>query len=199
MTALFEADTYLIRQKVMKILGEEFHIYADDTQTNLLGFSKQKAFKLKEDIRLYEDEGKTQELLTIKARGILDFGSGYDIVDPRTGENLGGFKRKGFKSLFKDSWQVYDASGNVYAEISEDSTMLALVRRFVPGAQFLLTQEFKLSTGKGGPEVTYRQNMNPFVHKLTILNAQSGGFDPRIVAAGGILLIAIEGKQTQSG
>ena len=31
MAELFEADSYMIRQKVMKILGEEFHIYSDES------------------------------------------------------------------------------------------------------------------------------------------------------------------------
>jgi len=59
MVALLEADTYLIRKKVLKIIGEDFHIYTDDSQTELLGFCNKKAFKLKEDIRIYTDEEKT--------------------------------------------------------------------------------------------------------------------------------------------
>ena len=52
MSDLYEADSYMVRQKVLKLLGEEFHIYSDDSMQQLIGYSKQKALKLKEDIRV---------------------------------------------------------------------------------------------------------------------------------------------------
>ena len=61
MSNLYEADSYMVRQKVMKILGEEFHIYSDTSMQQLIGYSKQKALKLKEDIRVYTDEDKNTE------------------------------------------------------------------------------------------------------------------------------------------
>lgn len=198
MAGLFEADSYLIRQKVLKLFGERFHIYSDDSMTQLIGYSEQKAFKLKEDIRVYADEEKTTELLTIKARSIIDFSAGYDVTDAQTGETLGAFKRKGLKSLFKDSWTVLDAAGAEVGTLGEESGALALVRRFVPGAQYLIPQEFRLQVGGGGV-VTFTQRMNPVVHKLAVTGVGSSGIDPRMVAAASILIIAIEGRQNQSG
>ena len=195
MVALLEADTYLIRKKVLKILGEAFHIYTDDSQTELLGYCELKAFKLKEDIRIYTDEKKTTELISIKARSILDFSAGYDIVDAQSDESLGTFKRKGMKSLFKDTYVLLDQQDQAYAELSEDSGLLALIRRFVPFANILIPQIFHLRGNDGGGSVEYTQKMNPIVQRLTVTGAQSGGFDPRVVLAGGMLLAAIEGKQ----
>ena len=195
MVALLEADTYLIRKKVLKIIGEDFHIYTDDSQTELLGFCNKKAFKLKEDIRIYTDEEKTTQLISIKARSILDFSAGYDIVDAQSDESLGTFKRKGMKSLFKDTYVLLDQQDQAYAELSEDSGLLALIRRFVPFANILIPQIFHLRGNDGGGSVEYTQKMNPIVQRLTVTGAQSGGFDPRVVLAGGVLLAAIEGKQ----
>ena len=67
----FQHKTYLIRQKVLKLFGAAFHIY--DAEGNVAFYSKQKAMKLKEDIRVYTGEDMQTELLTIKAKGILDF------------------------------------------------------------------------------------------------------------------------------
>ena len=195
MVALLKADTYLIRKKVLKILGEAFHIYTDDSQTELLGYCELKAFKLKEDIRIYTDEKKTTELISIKARSILDFSAGYDVVDAQSGSSLGTFKRKGMKSLFKDTYILLDQQDQEYAELSEDSGLLALIRRFVPFANILIPQIFHLRGNDGGGSVEYTQKMNPIVQRLTVTGAQSGGFDPRVVLAGGMLLAAIEGKQ----
>ena len=193
MSNLYEADSYMVRQKVWKILGEEFHIYSDDSMQQLIGYSKQKALTLKEDIRVYSDEQKSTELICIKARSIIDLGAGYDIIDSQTGEAVCSFKREGLKSLFKDSWKVMDSSGNQIGTISEDSGLLALVRRFVPGGSLLIPQEFVLSMGASSIEFT--QKMNPFVHKMNVTKIQSSGIDPRVVLAATMLLIAIEGRQ----
>ena len=80
MTGLLESNHYLIRKKLLKILGEKFHIYSDDTQEELIGYSYQKALKLKEDIRVYTDESESEEIMKIKARNILDLTGGYDSV-----------------------------------------------------------------------------------------------------------------------
>ena len=193
MSNLYEADSYMVRQKVLKLLGEEFHIYSDDSMQQLIGYSKQKALKLKEDIRVYTDEQKNTELICIKARSIIDFGAGYDITDSQSGESICGFKREGLKSLFKDSWKVMDSSGNQIGTLGEDSGILALVRRFVPFASLLIPQEFVLSTATGS--IVFTQKMNPFIHKMFVTNIQSSGLDPRIVLAATMLLIAIEGRQ----
>ena len=193
MSNLYDADSYMIRQKVLKLLGEEFHIYSDDSMQQLIGYSKQKALKLKEDIRVYTDEQKNTELICIKARSIIDFGAGYDITDSQSGESICGFKREGLKSLFKDSWKVMDSSGNQIGTLGEDSGILALVRRFVPFASLLIPQEFVPVTATGSIE--FNQKMNPFIHKMFVTNIQSSGLDPRIVLAATMLLIAIEGRQ----
>ena len=65
----FNHDRFHARAKVFDI-SPKFFFY--DLQGQKIGFLKQKLFKLKEDIRLYEAETMAQELLTIKARTSLD-------------------------------------------------------------------------------------------------------------------------------
>ena len=50
---------------------QAFHVY--DSQENVVAFCKMKAFKLREDIRVYTSEDATNELLSIQARQIIDF------------------------------------------------------------------------------------------------------------------------------
>ena len=73
MASLFESDGYMVRQKVVKILGEEFHIYSDESMQNMIGYSKMAALKLKEDIRSYSDESKSKEPIDNQAEGNLRF------------------------------------------------------------------------------------------------------------------------------
>ena len=98
----FTRNYYLFRRKVWKIFGGAFHIY--DDQGQLLFYSKQKAFKLKEDFRIYSDESMSQELLTIRTPRILDIGATYYVDDATTGERVGALRRRGFKSIVKDEW-----------------------------------------------------------------------------------------------
>ena len=187
----FIHPTYLIRKKVFKFLGGAFHVF--DGDGNLVFYSRQKAFKLKEDIRLYTDESMTTEVLTIQARKVVDFSSAYDVVDTATGQKLGALRRKGWASMARDHWLVLDAEDREIAHIQEDSALLALVRRFLTN---LIPQRFDfIADGRKVAEV--KQNFNPFVLKLTVdftLDTE-GLIDRRVGLAAAILLCAIEGRQ----
>ena len=95
-------NKYFAKKSFLKIFGGEIRIF-DESKNKLLFFVKQKAFKLKEDITVYADESKSKELLKIKARSVIDFSAIYDVVDVTTNETLGSLRRKGFKSILKDS------------------------------------------------------------------------------------------------
>ena len=100
MSQLFQMDRYLIRTKFWRVFGGAF--FFEDLEGNVIAYSKQKRFKLKEDIILYSDESCTMPLVQIKARSIMDLGTTYDITDTQTCESLGSAKRNFMKSLLKD-------------------------------------------------------------------------------------------------
>ena len=186
------AFDFYIRRKVLKLLGGSFHVY--DSKDNLVFFSSQKAFKLKEDIRVFSDESMSQECLVIQARSIIDFGAAYDVIDSSTGEKLGAFRRKGFKSMLKDSWEMLDNDDQLVARLEEKSGCLALFGRFVaPG---FLPQTYQFEVG-GELAATYVQRFSPFVFKLNVRLEQGSSdlLDPRMALAAGMLLTVIEGRQ----
>jgi hypothetical protein len=184
---------YTIRRKVLTLVGAKFHIY--DAADNLIGFSKQKAFKLKEDIRVYRDESMQQELLTIHARSIIDFSAAYDVLDPKSERRLGTLKRAGLSSIFRDKWMVFDAEENQVGTIEEDSAFLAIVRRLHDLAASLIPQGFSLKGSDGTVYAEYRTHMNPFVHKLSVTVFDNCPLDQAVPLAIGILLAAVEGRQ----
>ena len=181
---------YMIRRKFMTIAGAKFHVY--DRSGSLVAFSRQKAFKLKEDIRVYSNESENEEIFMIKARNIIDFGAAYDVFDSKTNTLLGTWKRKGFSSLVRDSWKLDSAKFN--AVLKEDSIGLALLRRFLLG--WLLPQDYHLLIHEKNA-VQYTQNFNPFIYKLNVkINTPLSENFTNLFLAGGILLAAIEGKQS---
>ena len=184
----------MVRRKVLKIFGAAFHVY--DTAGNVVLYSNQK-FKLKEDIRLYTGEDMTVELLTIQARSIIDFGASYDVVDTPTGRRIGTFRRKGLKSLIRDEWVILDGNEREIGRMLEDSTVLAVIRRFIEAASMFMPQKFHAELAGVGLVARFQQNFNPFVRKLTVDFSPdtTGRFDRRLGLAAGILLSAIEGRQ----
>lgn len=187
----FDGNRYLIRRKVLTILGAKFHVY--DEHENLVLFSQQKAFKLREDIRVYSDESRTQERLWIKARQIIDFGAAYDVVDAQAQRKLGALRRKGLRSILRDSWELLDESDRPVGKIEEDNMGLAIVRRFLTN---LVPQSFDVSVN-GASVARYKQRFNPFISKLEVHlePAARSTLDVRMFLAAGILLVAVEGRQ----
>ncbi len=189
----FSQDHYVIRQKVFKIFGEAFHVY--DAEGNVVLYSKLKAFKLKEDIRLYTGEDMGTEVLTIQARSIIDFGASYDVYDPIAKQRVGSLRRRGFKSMIRDEWTVLDAAEREIAVVREDSQILALVRRFIEAATLFMPQKYHMEMG-GQHVVMYHQNFNPFVKKLAVdVTDPQCNLDRRLALATGILLAAVEGRE----
>jgi uncharacterized protein YxjI len=187
----FGQSRYMIRRKFFKLFGGAFHIY--DPAGNVVFYSKMKAFKLKEDLRVYTGEDMGEEVLTIKARNILDFGATYDVTDPATGERVGALRRKGFKSILRDEWLILDVDDQEVGHIQEDSLLLALVRRFLTN---LVPQTFKGTLG-GAPVLSFRQHFNPFIQKIDLDFSEdtAGRLDRRLGIAAAVLLCAIEGRQ----
>ena len=186
MTQLFSMDRYLIRTKFWRIFGGAF--FFEDLEGNLIAYSKQKRFKLKEDIILYSDMSCTLPLIKIKARSMLDLATTYDIIDCQTGTNLGSAKRNFMKSIIKDSWTVNDASGNPYAQFIEDS--IAILRRFIP----LIPAKYHFEIA-GQPQILMQQRFNPFVKRTDIMIPADHPLDRRVIAAVALLSSAIEGRQ----
>lgn len=192
MHSAFLHNQYLLRRQVFALTGK-FRVY--DSAENLLLFSEQKMFRLREDIRVYSDESKTQELLTIQARSIIDFSAAYDVVDATTNEKVGVLRRKGWRSLLRDEWEVLDANDQLRGMLFEDSVGLAMLRRFLLGS--LLPQNYDLTLGETRV-ADLRQIFNPFRYELTLDFSMdpSRMLDRRLGIAAGILLATIEGRQS---
>lgn len=190
MAQSFNHTHYVIRKKVFSILGAKLHIY--DSAENLVLYSQMKAFKLKEDISLYTDEDMNKELLRIQARQAIDFSATYDVKDSVTGEHIGSLRRKGLKSILKDEWIIQNANDTEIGTIKEDSTFMALLRRFIN----IIPQSYNAELG-GSTLATFKQNFNPFVTKINVDFSSDPNlrFDRRLGLAAGILLCAVEGKQ----
>jgi hypothetical protein len=191
MNPAFQYNQYLLKRQVFALTGK-FRFF--DPSGRLLLFSEQKMFKLREDIRVYSDESKAQEVLMIKARQIIDFSAAYDVVDSATGQKVGALRRKGWASMLRDEWEVLDANDNVMGKLFEDSMGLAMLRRFLSN---LIPQNYDIAFGTDRV-ADLKQNFNPFTYELNIDFSMdiNHRLDRRLGLAAGILLAAVEGRQS---
>jgi len=191
MNPAFQFNNYVLKRQVFALAGK-FRFY--EPGGNLVLFSEQKMFKLREDIRVFSDESKTQEVLMIKARQIIDFSAAFDVVDSATGQKIGALRRKGLASLLRDEWEILDVGDNVIGSLFEDSMGLALIRRFLSN---LVPQNYDITMGTDRV-ADLKQNFNPFTYELNLdFNMDvNKRLDRRLGIAAGILLAAIEGRQS---
>ena len=187
----FEHSKYTVNKQFFRLFGGAFRIF--DPDGRLVLYADMKAFRLREDIRLYTGPDKAQELLLIKARQILDWSSAYDVIDAGTNEKVGALKRKGWQSLLRDSWIIMDANDQEIGAVSEDSMALALVRRFLTN---LVPQTYHVDIGSM-PVCIYRQRFNPFILKMDVDFTPDSNklLDRRLGLAAAVLVCAIEGRQ----
>ena len=80
---------------------------ATDATGNTKAFVKQKIFKLKEHVEVFADESRTEILYNIRANKWLDFNTTYSFTDAG-GQSVGRLARKGWRSLWKASYELYD-------------------------------------------------------------------------------------------
>jgi uncharacterized protein YxjI len=191
-------EKYTVRRQVFKLFGAGFHIYGPDG--GLVAYCKQKAFRLKEDLRVYTDESQSTLLLRIAARSIIDFSATYDIFSP-TDEKIGSLRRKGLTStFFRDSWLVFDEREVQVGTLREDSGALAILRRMNDLIAALVPQKFVLARGMdaatGTPVATFRTHINPFIYRLGVtVHQDDPEFHDLFLLGVCCLIAAIEGRQ----
>ncbi|MCK4443365.1 MAG: hypothetical protein KAW09_02400, partial [Thermoplasmata archaeon] len=132
--AIWYQNAYSIRKKVLTVWNK---YWIEDQRGKMLGFAKQKMFRLKEDIRIFTDEKMKQELFKIKQQQILDVWATFAIVDSQTNTTLGFIKRKALASMFvRDEWEVYNAADQLIGGIYEEKGR-GLARKYMPGGKLI--------------------------------------------------------------
>jgi uncharacterized protein YxjI len=96
---------------------------AKDFRGKVIAYVKQKLFKLKEDILIYSDESKTEQLYSIKADRWLDFSAAYAFYD-KDGKEFGKIVRKGWRSIWKANYTILDENQKLQYYINEENAWI---------------------------------------------------------------------------
>lgn len=102
----FTKNAYPLRF-IFKITTLANDFVAKDANDELVAYVRQKLFRLIEDINVYEDEQKTILKYNIKANKWIDFSASYLFTDAN-GRETGRVARKGWASIWKARYEIYD-------------------------------------------------------------------------------------------
>lgn len=98
---------------------------AVDAAGNTLAYVRQKMLKLKEHVVVFSDEQKTEEKYHIKADRWLDFNTSYQFTNPQ-GDMLGRIVRKGWRSIWKSHYKIYDTKDQQDLLIQEENAWVKM-------------------------------------------------------------------------
>ena len=93
---------------------------AKDINGKTIAYVKQKLFKLKEAITVYDNENKTNVNYKINADKWIDFSAAYSISDSK-GNEIGKIVRKGWASLWKAEYELIDQHKQIQYHIREEN------------------------------------------------------------------------------
>ncbi len=109
-----------------KIVTIGTRVRVTDAAGGQIAYVRKKKFKLKEDVRVYEDEDQRNLLFRIKADRVVDFGASY-AISGADGRPLGAVKQRGMRSLWKSTYEVSDPLGKGIAVIHEENPVVKVL------------------------------------------------------------------------
>jgi len=99
---------------------------AMDADGRMIAYVKSKLFKFKEDVQIFNNQDKTEELYKIKANQWLDWSAAYGFKRA-DGSPLGKIARKGWRSLWKAEYDIIDQLDQQQYKIKEDNGWIKVI------------------------------------------------------------------------
>lgn len=105
---------------VFKITSFHNDFYVNNKSGETCAFARQKMFKFRESVGIYQDDTLTKILYHINADRWIDFNGCYSFTD-NNNQFLGSIARKGMKSIWKASYHVYKQNKEEIYQIKEEN------------------------------------------------------------------------------
>lgn len=97
-----------------------------DAAGRQVAYLRKKKFRLKEDVRVYQDEDQNRELYRIRADRVVDFGATY-AVSAAGGRPLGAVRQRGVRSLWRSIYEVSNPNGKTIGVIHEENPFVKVL------------------------------------------------------------------------
>ena len=157
-----------------KILTPSNDFSVFDADNREVAYTRQKIFKIKEAIQVYQNSSRQNLLYTINADRIIDFNASYTFRD--TANNiLGATKRSGMKSLWKTQYHTSDAAGQTVFTLHEENPMIALFNGLLESipvisilSGYLLNPSYAIDDAQGRTVFRLRKLPSLFERKFSL-------------------------------
>lgn len=103
----------------LSTLASDFII--KDAQGNEVAYVRQKMFKLKEEVIVYNNKQKDKAIFSIKANKWIDFNASYEIKKLFDSKVLGKISRRGMRSIWKSTYEISDEQNQTRFKVTEDN------------------------------------------------------------------------------
>jgi uncharacterized protein YxjI len=183
--------TFTVKRPFWSLLGRKFHVYAPDG--SLVAFVKHPIFKLRQEYTIFQDEAQTVPMMHVKARQIIGFNICFDVMDAASGQRVGTIRRRGLKSIFRDTFEILDPADQPVGVCEEEGA--AILRRLFP----ILLGKWKIEL-QGQVVGQIRQVFRFFVKEFTLdMSMNQNRIDPRFAMALAIFALQAESARESSG
>jgi hypothetical protein len=182
---------YTLRRQNCKPVGYAVRLLNPDGR--LVMYVETPPLATRADVRVYADETKAKELLSIQSRQITNGSGAFDVFDTVKNEKAGVLHRIPPEGMTGDEWTIYNLAGTAIGHVSESRQAKAMMRKMA-GGLVPLAYDIEMNGARVG-EV--KQAFNPFnvIVEIDFSFDMQSLFDRRLGIAACILLVTLEGKR----
>lgn len=95
---------------------------------------EQPRLRLRAELVMYADEAQLQPILVLKNRRLAAVNMEHDLFDAASGERLGVIRTRGWRSIWRNTWDILDARERPAGQMLEDGPWFwRRIIRFLPG------------------------------------------------------------------
>jgi phage-related protein len=114
-----------------KLVALSPQIIVTDASEREVMYVHQKVFNIREDIRVFSDTTRSQEIFRINTERILDLNSKYKFTNQTTGQYLGHVRPRALRSIWRATYLVYDENDVPQHHIREDNPWVKVLDSIV--------------------------------------------------------------------
>lgn len=121
-------------------LSVRTEIRVTDAHGQLLAVVKEKLFSVRDEVRIYADEAKRQQLYSIKAKGFLAGAMDWKaqrLIVAENGRPVGALGSQGVRTLWGAAYDLTDGQGQARYTIRDDKPWMSLVENAVDAIPFV--------------------------------------------------------------
>lgn len=180
-----------------KLLAIASQVSVTDAHGALLYYAKQKAFKLKEAVTVFADEGQTRPLYRIAADRILDVSARYRIEDAG-GSELGVLQRQGMRSIWRAHYDI-EQGGQAAFVIREENPWIKVADGILGSlpivsifAGYFFNPAYLLLRAPDGPPLLRVVKRRALLEGRFEIEALSGEALPDVAVVGVLMMLLLE-------